>query len=546
MPSAAGARRGSHILLEALSNEGVDTIFGIPGIGTLSIYDAFCDIAGLRHIETRHEQGAVFMADGYSRATGRPGVALTSGGPGALNTLTAMATAYNDSVPVLHVISENPRHLRRQTLGYFHDIRDQSSIFRTVCDLMIQVDLPTEIAPAVHSAMHALLNRRPRPAVIEITSDALSEYAASGLGPPAERRHPPPDPDLIDQVGALLAEAKRPLIWAGGGVAKSDASAELLSLAERLGAPVLTSQKGKGAIPADHRLHIGNWAREAPVQELLDGCDLLLAVGTRFSYFPTAAWSVRIPKRLVHIDIDPAEIGKHYPAEVAIAGDAKSALTAINDSVAGRDLAPDPAWPQRVAKAMEKVQSLIAGVIEIQILDELRRVLPRDAMVFNDPTTIAFWARSAWPAFDPRSWFIPAGFGTLGYALPAAIGGKVASPERACVAVMGDAGAMFTIQELMTAVQESIPVVLLVFNDRGYGIERTHQDNLYGRRSGVDITPPDFAALALSCGAAGELVRDPLKIGEALERALERTGPSVIEVTAEFDHPGYRPLGERD
>jgi thiamine pyrophosphate-dependent acetolactate synthase large subunit-like protein len=188
------------------------------------------------------------------------------------------------------------------------------------------------------------------------------------------------------------------------------------------------------------------------------------------------------------------------------------------------------------------VDRLIDGVREIAVLDEMRRVLPRDAMVFNDPTTIAFWARSAWRTYDPRSWFIPAGFGTLGYALPAAIGGKVGRPDRASVAIMGDAGAMFTIQDLMTAVQEAIPIVLVVFNDRGYGVERTHQDNLYGRRSGVDITPPDFVALATSFGAAGELVADPLDIGPALERALERGGPGLIEVTAEFTHPGYSPL----
>jgi thiamine pyrophosphate-dependent acetolactate synthase large subunit-like protein len=538
------AARGSHILLEALANEGCDTIFGIPGVGTLAVYDAFCDMPAMRHIETRHEQGAVFMADGFARASGRPGVALSSGGPGALNTLTAMGTAYNDSVGVLHLVSENPRHLRRQTRGYFHDIHDQYAMFRPVSGFGIQVDLASEIPMAIHSAIHALLNRRPRPAIVEITSDALSENAEMELLPAARHQPTCPEPETVDRIAVLLAQAAAPLIWAGGGVAKADASAALLSLAERVGAPVLTSQKGKGAIPADHPLHIGNWAREAPVQALLDESDLLLAVGTRFSYFPTAAWAVRMPKRLVHVDIDPAVLGQTYPAEVQMVADARLALEALDKRVAALGSTQNPAWLSRAREAVRAVDRLVEGILEIAVLDEMRRVLPRDAMVFNDPTTIAFWARSAWKTYDPRSWFIPAGFGTLGYALPAAIGGKVGSPDRACVAIMGDAGSMFTIQDLMTAVQESIPVVLVVFNDRGYGVERTHQDNLYGRRSGVDITPPNFVALATSFGAAGELIADPLEIGPALERALERTGPTLIEVTAEFTHPGYSPLAQ--
>jgi acetolactate synthase-1/2/3 large subunit len=224
--------------------------------------------------------------------------------------------------------------------------------------------------------------------------------------------------------------------------------------------------------------------------------------------------------------------------------DARLALEALDKRVAALDSTQNPTWLARAREAMRAVDRLVEGILEIAVLDEMRRVLPRDAMVFNDPTTIAFWARSVWKTYDPRSWFIPAGFGTLGYALPAAIGGRVGSPDRACVAIMGDAGSMFTIQDLMTAVQESIPVVLVIFNDRGYGVERTHQDNLYGRRSGVDITPPDFVALATSFGAAGELVADPLEVGPALERALERPGPSLIEVTAEFTHPGYSPLAQ--
>jgi 5-guanidino-2-oxopentanoate decarboxylase len=524
--------------------EGCDTVFGIPGVGTLSIYDSFCDFPDVRHIETRHEQGSVFMADGYARASGRPGVAINSGGPGALNTLTAMATAYNDSVPILHIVSENPPGLRGQTRGYFHDIRDQFAMFRPVAGFAAQVELASEIPMAVHAAIHALLNRRARPALVEISSDALESWSDAELLPPARREPRYPDPNTLRRAASILAGAQRPVIWAGAGVAAADGADALVSLAELLGAPVLTSQKGHGVISADHPLHVGNWARETPGQRLLDDADALLVVGNRLSYFPTAAWTVRLPRPVVQVDIDPAVPGRNCPVDVSVIGDARVVLEELSGQIEPAADADRQQWVRRIEQTKREIAQKLTGVTEIAVLDEIRRVLPHDAMVFNDPTTIAFWARWAWKSYCPRSWFIPAGFGTLGYATPAAIGGAVGGGGRVSVAIIGDAGAMFTIQELMTAVQERIPVVLLVFNDQGYGVERAHQDRLYGRRSGVDVAAPDFVALAESFGAFGEFVHDPLKVGAALERALDHPGPALIEVNASsFVHPGYATPG---
>ena len=536
--------RGSHTLVQALMRQGCDTVFGIPGVGTLSIYDSFCDFPELRHIETRHEQGAVFMADGYARASGRPGVAINSGGPGALNTLTAMATAYNDSVPILHIVSENPPGLRGQARGYFHDIRDQFAMFRPVTGFAVQVELASEIPMAVRAATHALLNRRARPALVEISSDALESRSEAESLPPVRREPRYPDPDTLRRAASILAGAQRPVIWAGAGVAGADGADALVSLAELLQAPVLTSQKGQGVIPADHPLHVGNWARESPGQELLDDADALLVVGNRLSYFPTAAWTVRLPRPVVQVDIDPAVPGRNYPVDVSVIADARVALEGLTAQIEPAADADRQLWMKHIEQTKRDIAQKLAGVTEIAVLDEIRRVLPHDAMVFNDPTTIAFWGRSAWKSYCPRSWFIPAGFGTLGYAIPAAIGGAVGGGGRVSVAIIGDAGAMFTIQELMTAVQERIPVVLLVFNDQGYGVERAHQDRMYGRRSGVDVAAPDFVALAESFGAFGEFVDDPLKVGAALERALEHAGPALIEVNASsFVHPGYATPG---
>lgn len=541
-----GLRTGAHILVESLLEEGVRVLFGIPGVGTLPVYDAFVDHPELRHIEVRHEQGAVFMADGYSRASSGIGVAFTSNGPGALNTITAMATAYNDSVPLLHVVSENPAEVRRKGKGHFHDISDQFGVFRPVAGFTFQVSLSDEIPSAINSAFYALRNRRPRPALVEIANEAFNTSSAATTLPAAERRIPPVDPRSLEQATEIIGSAGRPLIWAGGGVATPQASQALVALAERLGAPVITTQKGKGAMSADHPLHLGNWANEEPVRALIETCDVLVAVGTRFSYFPTGGWSLRLPDRIVQIDIDPAEIGRNYRVEAGVVGDAGEVLKEIESGLDRLGHSPLPWRDDEVAKVLARITEVVGTPIEIEVLDQIRAVLPGESLVFNDPTTIAFWARSHWRSDRPRTWFVPSGFGTLGYAMPAAIGAKLARPDTPSLAVIGDAGVMFTIQDLMTAVQEQVPVIVLVFNDEGYGVERRHQDHLYGRRSGVDVRPPDFVALAEAFGATGIRVEDLSTVGSTVASVLEADGPTLIEVPNRFNHPGYGSFGTYD
>lgn len=539
-------RSGAHVLVEALLAEGVDLVFGIPGVGTLPVYDAMLDHPELRHVETRHEQGAIFMADGYARATGRVGVAFTSGGPGALNTVTAMSSSFNDSVGVLHIMNENPAEVRRKGKGHFHDMSDQFGIFRSVSDFGIQATLADEIPAAIHQAMFALRNRRPRPAVVEIAAEAFSAATEVEVGPPAVGIPRAPDPAAVTAAAEVLAGATRPVIWAGGGIATPDAAAALVRVAERLGAAVITTQKGKGAMPADHPLHIGNWANELPVRELIARSDVMLAVGTRFSYFPTGGWSLEIPSRIVQVDLDPANIGLNYRAEVGVVGDATLSLHAIDAALAGRGVGDRPWRDGEVAEVLARIDRAVGRPVERQVLDQIRSVLPRESLVFNDPTTIAFWARSLWRSSLPRTWFVPSGFGTLGSSMPSAIGAKLARPEVPSVCLIGDAGIMFTIQDLMTAVQERVPVVVMVFNDRGYGVERRHQDHLYGRRNAVDITPPDFVALAQAFGARGVLVEDLGEVGSTLESVLDTDGPVLIEIPNSFGHPGYGSFGKWD
>lgn len=536
-------RSGAHALIETLLAEGVGTVFGIPGVGTLPVYDAMLDHPELRHVEVRHEQSAVFMADGFARATGEVGVAFTSGGPGALNTVTAMASSFNDSVPVLHIMNENPAEVRRKGKGHFHDMIDQFGVFRSVSDFGIQATLADEIPTAIHQAMFALRNRRPRPAVVEIAAEAFSVLTDAVIPPAAPRTARRPAPESIEAASRLLATAQSPVIWAGGGVATQSAATALVQLAERTGAAVITTQKGKGAIPATHPLHVGNWANEAPVRSLIAASDVMVAVGTRFSYFPTGGWSLDIPSRIIQIDLDPANLGVNYRTEVGVVGDAELSLVALDQALSELDYVTPPWRDEEVADALGRIDTAVGNPIERQVLEQIRSALPDDALVFNDPTTIAFWARSLWRSTLPRTWSVPSGFGTLGSSMPAAIGAKVGRPDAVSVCLIGDAGIMFTIQDLMTAVQENIPVVVMVFNDRGYGVERRHQDHLYGRRNAVDITPPDFVALAEAFGAHGVLVDDLDNVGETLASVLDTDGPVLIEIPNQFGHPGYGSFG---
>ena len=533
-------RSGAHILVESLVNEGLVNIFGIPGVDTLSVYDAFLDHPSINAINVRHEQSAVFMADGYYRASGNIGVALTSGGPGALNTLTAMGTAHNDSSAILHLLNDNPAHVRAKGRGYFHDVRDQYGIFRPVIDFGYQATMPHEIPDSIRTAATALKSRRPKPAMVEIGGDAFKIHSDISIGVKSSSHRRKATDEELNQIVDALYQSKKPMIWSGGGVVHADCSAELIKFAETLNAPVITSQTGKGSIPFDHPLHVGNWSNEKPVREFIDDTDLVIILGSRLSYFPTGGWTLKFPGKVIQIDIDPAELGRNHPVNLGVVSDLGNALGRINTIIDSKKIEFNTAERKPEIKALlDRIHRALGKPVEVEVLDQLRSALPPETIVFNDPTTIVFWMRSYWKTYLPRTWFVPSGFGTLGFALPSAIGAKVARPDVPVVAMHGDAGVMFTIQDLMTAVEHQISVILFVFNDQGYGVERRHQDHLYGRRSGVDIKSPDFVGLAKSFGANAIRVDDLSKVGEAANVALNNVGPTLIEVPCDFKHPGY-------
>ncbi len=538
MTGPAARVTGAQALVASLVAESVEVIFGLPGVHALPIFDALHGHKRIRHIGVRHEQAAALMADGYTRSTGRVGVCLATTGPGAANTVAALAEAYSSSLPVLEVSTQISSSMVGKGKGVLHDTKDQLGMFRAVTAWNRRVESIDDIPATVREAFARMRSGRARPVQIEIPVDLLTEVGEPTMLPSADVERPQAAEDDIEAAVDALAASQAPVIWAGGGAVAAGAGDVLLVLAELIGAPVMTTYKGKGVIPEDHSLSLGNWASSGEgrdlLQRMLDDADMTLAVGTRFSGVSTGDWALRFPQPLVHVDIDGTEIGKNYPAEVGVVADARSALEEILRRLRERGAGAGNSRIEKVAGLRDVVREIVAVIQpgRLSVLDALRSILPRDAILVCDMTMVAYTASRHFRVYQPRDFLYPAGFGTLGYAFPAALGAKVARPEQPVVAVCGDGGFVVGCQELATAVEHGICLPVLVFNDGGYSVLRLMQDSCYdGRRIGVDLHAPDFIALAKAFGAGGLRVTELENLGPAMDIALAADGPTVIEIT---------------
>lgn len=454
---------GGRAVIETLKRQGVEIVFGIPGTHNLPIYDALHgDAVGIKHVTTRHEQSAVFMADSYARVTGKPGVALLSTGPGAASALAAAQEAYGSSSPVLLIASQIESELIDQGRGALHEVRDQLGLFERVTAWSRRITRADEIAFSIREAFDYMKAQRPRPAYLEIPTDLLETSETIDLAPEGPTCIGPPSGDEydVDAACGLLWQAEAPLIYAGGGVIRSNACAHLRVLAEQLEAPVLTSVSGKGAFPEDHYLGLGNLGPEDEVRDwILKTCDLVLAIGTRFSNRSTGRWTLRLPRDLIQIDIEEGQIGKNkdklgYELKLGIIGDAKIVLSRLllrstgvptcqqllrSAGVADR---PRPSRFNQLQALKTRVHRRLAEQYprEMQILDDIRSSLERDAIICNDSTIVTYWTRRYFPVYEPRTFLWAMGSGTMGFGMPAAIGAKLAKPERQVVAICGEIG----------------------------------------------------------------------------------------------------------
>ncbi|MEE8137589.1 MAG: thiamine pyrophosphate-dependent enzyme [Thermoanaerobaculia bacterium] len=526
MPAMSGAQA----LVRQLRSEGVDTVFALPGVQMMAAFDALYEAQDdIRLIQTRHEQATTYMADGYARVTGKPGVAMVVPGPGAYNAGAGMGTAYAASSPVLLIAGQIMSSALGKQQGQLHEVDDQLDIFKPITKWNHRVTRVEEIPEAVHEAMRHLKTGRPRPVELEVPPDTLAAEGNTDIIEPEEYPRASPASEDVARAAKLLREAKRPAIIAGGGTIISGASRELQELAEFLQAPVMTSQQSKGILPEDHYLSVGtNYASLGPAHRVIPETDVLLAVGTRLLIRDL---ETETPPRLIHIDADATEIGKNLPAEVGIVADAKEALAALL-----RQLRAGGSPKESRREEIEGYKTRFAREVrelapeQTDIVATIRRTLADDAVLVSGVTNIGYWSNVAYPAKQPGTYLTSSYFGTLGYAFPTALGAKAARPGRQVVAICGDGGFMYSPQELSTAVKYGINVVAVVFNTGAYGASQWDQTHRYGRRFiGTDLHNPDFVQLAKAFGAVG-MRTDPAGLGPVLQDALAADAPVLLEV----------------
>jgi thiamine pyrophosphate-dependent acetolactate synthase large subunit-like protein len=518
---------GGEAVVRALEAHGVELVFGIPGTHSLAIYKHL-GRSQIRHVLPRHEQGAGFAADGYARASGRPGVCIVTSGPGVTNIATAAAEAHADSVPMLIISPGMPTDVYRRDVGYLHEAKDQSRAMDSLVAWSHRAVSPSDVLTTIDRAFWEFASCRPRPVHLEIPLDVLDAEEDVSLSAPTPAALPDVSRASIQVALGILEGAARPGLLVGGGA--QGAAGAVRHLAQRLGAIVVTTATGKGAFPEDDELAVGATLNYRATREALAACDALLAVGTELSDVDLEDGKLVVPGRVIRIDIDSGQLNKNLTADCAIHADAAVAIGHLLAGLKPRD---------RVAGAerAHEARSRLAGEVEakaagmLQVVGSIQRCLDDDTIVVCDNSMLCYYG--VIPALrlkTPRTCLNPTGYATLGYALPAGIGAKLAQPERRVVVVTGDGGLMFTLSELATAVEERLQLAIVVANNHGYGEIRAQMATRGIEPVGVSFDPPDFALVAKAFGAQGAVASDAMQLEGAIRAAYQRPGPTLIEI----------------
>lgn len=517
---------GGHTLVASLAAHKVDTVFGIPGTHSLEIYRHLAG-ARIRHVTPRHEQGAGYAADGYARTSGRPGVALVTTGPAVLNLATALAQAYSDSVPVLAVSPGMPLGHPQHGNGMRHEMRDQRAALASIVRLSHRVSSHAELTEAVAQIFADFAAERPRPVHLEIPLDLLGAYADVDIAAPLRVRRRGCEEWQVMQAAALLNQAKRPGILAGGGA--RGAAAQVVAVAERLQVGVLTTANGKGVIPETHPLSLGAAAHLPAAGRWLAERDVLLAIGTEFATSDFWSGVPQLTGELIRIDLDPAQLLVNARPSLPICADAATTLDELLPHLKEAD--PAEADPTASHGVQLREAARAEGERWAVWMDALAKALPKRAMVLADNAMACYYgALGNLPVHEPGAFGFPTGFGTLGYAVPAAIGAKIARPRRPVVALCGDGGFMFSCQEVATAAAEGLPLPIVVFVNGGYGEIRAQMAAAGIAPLGVDLPVPDLITLAMSLGGAGFNVRTPGDLTRLVKASLDHPGPTLLVI----------------
>jgi sulfoacetaldehyde acetyltransferase len=533
-------------VVEALRVEGVRYIFGVVGSCFVEILDALYAHPEIRFLGVRHEQVAAHMADAYARASGRPGVCMATNGPGATNLVTGVASAFMNHAPML-VLTGAPM-ISQMLRDSFQEL-DQLSLFRPITKAQIQVQRGDRIPELFRHAFRVAMAGKKGPVLMDLPRDMLNESADITFIPPERCRwtqRDAGDADLIARAVEVLAQGKSPVIIAGGGVIWSDAQVEILAVAEQLAAPVVTSYGHNDAVPHNHPLVIGALGRAGSPEaaEAVRAADVILAAGTRLGHFTTFYDYRFIPPqaKLIQIEVDERELGRHYPLEVGILGDAKAVLGRIRQMLGSkaRDearFATIQTWRrQRQTRLASTGQSDALPLKPQRVYRELRQVLPRHTIVAIDAGAAASHAYNLLDFYEPRTFISPGDLGCVGAGFPSALGAKLACPDRPVICLCGDGGFLMTGQDLETAVRERIPVVTVVMTNNCWGSEKAYQKYFFNERYvGADFTNPRFDEYARLFGAQGLRAEKPEELRSGLEKALAANVPTVLEIPVDPD-----------
>lgn len=522
---------GGEAIVRSLMANGIDTIFGLPGAQTYPFFDALSRL-GVRTLTSRHEQGSAYMAYGAAKSTGRPSTFCVVPGPGVLNATAALCTADGACAQVLGVTGEIPTGFAGKHRGHLHELRDQRGTLAGVVGHAATIPSVADASTMVNEAFTAMRTGRRGPAVVEMAWDVMAAEAdAAIIRPGAAQNLPELDTSNLDLAAELLAASVQPLIVVGGGA--QHASWEVRQLAEKLGAPVTTNRSGHGVLPANHPL----WLDPVAARLLWPRVDLVLGIGSRLE-MPSMRWRNMLEyedrlsggRKLIRIDSDAAEMTRLIP-DAAIVGDSAQATRVLIDAVAGRPESARTAEEFTALRADAR-QRYSRCQPQVDYLDVIREVLPRDGFLVPELCQVGFASWFAWPVYEPRTYVTEGYQGTLGFGFPTAIGVKVANPGHSVVSITGDGGFLFGVQELATAAENKVGLVTIVFDNGGFANVRRDQDLRYaGRRIGSELVQPDFCALAESFGVDACGVGSPLELGPALARALSRDEPTVIVVS---------------
>ncbi|SHG81808.1 thiamine pyrophosphate-binding protein [Ornithinibacillus halophilus] len=526
----------SNAIVEELVAEGVEVVYGIVSVHNMPIYNAILNHSKIRMVTARGESGAVNMADAYARTTGKLGVVITSTGTGAGNAAGSLSETWNSGTSLLHITGEVDSNYIGTDQRYIHESKDQLKMMEGVNKATYLLKRPKLITPFMRKAIKEAQTAPQGPVTVQIPTNFQAQIIPNNQLIEVElKQNRETTINLPTEIVETIATAKRPVVWAGNGVILSGASEELLELVEKIKPAVITSAAGKGSIPENHPLCIGNFAYFPQFEELLKKSDLLISIGVRFRAGETNNWTSPVPENHINIDADPNAFNRNFNTRCGVVGDAKAVLREINKQLVDKEITTDEAYVEEVKGTRQAVRYDLSNSIKPygDFATIMREQLPDNTVLVTDVTIPGYtWANKLFDINEPKNYVTMTGEG-IGQGLPMAIGAKVGQPNKPVVLVAGDGGFMVNAGEMITAVHENTPIIVLLFDDGGYGILKYYQEAAYGRKINVDLKNPDFVMMAKSMGFESEKVASVEEFEKGLANAIASQKPYLVVVDVE-------------